>query len=138
MRIKTCQCEPFQSCERCTVDLSKPGKKVKNQPKSKRFLIHNIEKPEDRRCRNCGHITGTENYHHAESSRIKFISGGGITGGKISDRLTAWLCDKQECGIRFDTKPTKQNPGSTDSFETVQHDLFSYDMIIKTWLLKDT
>lgn len=111
-----------------TPKFAKAGPKKKKVLKTKRFLNHNIEPPENRACINCKILTETENYHHAESSRIKFLSGGGIVGGKIKDRLSAWLCNKKECGIKFDTKPNREST----QHEKDQHDLFSYDCIAKT------
>ena len=50
-------------------------------------------------------------------------------GGKINDRLTAWLCN--QCGEEFDRKPDKM----ATQYEKDQHDLFSYDCIAKTHLI---
>lgn len=130
-----CFCEPFQICEECSMikPLLKPGKKPKNKPKYSKTKIHNIERSEERECVNCGLFTGTENYHHAEDSTIKFIDGGGVMGDKINGYLTAYLCNKEECGIKFDTKPDK----NCSEIVRLRHDLFTASLIIKTWLLKD-
>lgn len=127
--MKTCQCEPFQSCELCKVDLSKPGAKIKKTKKVSRTLRRVLEPPEDRSCINCKQETDTENYHHAESKRIKMLFGGGIMAGKGPDRASAWLCNKEGCGVRFDNPPDKDGSRS----EIDNHDLFSYDCIILTW-----
>lgn len=79
-----CNCEPFQTCDSCRIDLSKPGeKKKKKRPVQK--------PPEEKHCRKLGYQTFTERWCHAESKIIKFSVGGGIMGSRISDDLTAWL-----------------------------------------------
>ncbi len=105
----------------------KPGDKKKSRSKTKSLYIHNIEEPKNRECRNCDVENGDECFHHPEATRIKFVDGGGIMGGKNNDRTTAWLC--VGCGVEFDTKPDKNAPQQ----EHDQHALFSYDCIIKTW-----
>jgi len=137
-----CHCEPFQACDLCDIKLKKPGPKKKKKLSTKRFLQHNIEPPEDRRCRNCGIDTGTECYHHPESTRIKMLCGGGIMGGKNPDRLSAWLCSGESCGVEFDLKPDKakvRNEGWGIDHEAIvkEHDLFTYDCIVKTWLIEE-
>jgi len=72
---------------------SKPGKakkktKIWNSP----VRLHDIKKPEDKACRHCDILTGTESHRHPESRIIKFLDGGGIAGGKNNDNLTSWLC----------------------------------------------
>lgn len=109
----------------------KPGKPVKKKLSTKRILSHNIEVPVNRNCVNCNGNPEKTCHHHAESTRIKMLSGGGIMGGKIGDKLTAWLCDDKKCGVRFDTKPDRNAPKDVID----KHDLFAYDCICKTWLL---
>ncbi len=61
--------------------LEKPGPKIKRSKKvSRLFLKTIIERPEEPECKNCRIDTGTENYHHVESKRIKMLFGGGIMG----------------------------------------------------------
>lgn len=130
--MKLCQCEPFQSCPLCPKSkIQKPGKKKQERPVTKSLYIHKIDKPKDLSCKNCDLETGTENYHHAESKRIKYLDGGGIMGGKINDRLTAWLC--KDCGYEFDTRPGDK----AEQCLIDQHDLFSYDCIAKTHLVRE-
>jgi hypothetical protein len=110
--------------------LEKPGAKPKKKPKTRQIKIHDIEKPKDLACKNCGVETETECYHHSESTRIKMLVGGGIMGDKINNHLTAWLCNGLLCGIKFDIKPDK----NSHPLLIAEHDLFTYDCIAKTWL----
>jgi len=124
-----CDCEVFQSCETCAVDLSKPGAKKKKVIKTSRQPVRVLEPPKNKWCVCCKQTTRTECYHHAESKRVKTLFGGGVMGGKIPDRASAWLCNSETCGIRFDNPPDKDGPQQLiDS-----HDLFTSDNILLTW-----
>ncbi len=131
-----CIHEPFEPCD-CMISethgltFPKPGKKEKNRPKTKSVYVHKIETPKNRKCINCGQMTGTEVYRHPEDSTIKFLDGGGIMGGKPDDRLTSWLCSDKDCGLYYDTKPDI----NCEEIVRLRHDLFTAKMIIKTRIL---
>lgn len=59
----------------------KPKKKKQKMPKP----------PAERYCRKLGYVTGSERWCHAEARLIKFLDGGGIMGGRIDHKYTAWL-----------------------------------------------
>ena len=109
--------------------LEKPGSKVKNRQKTKHFYTHDIQIPESKHCRMCWNETGTEAYRHSESTRIKMLSGGGIMGGKITDKLSAWLCNN--CDQIASRKPDKDLEFKTH----MEHDLMWFDLIARTWLI---
>lgn len=110
MRVQTCTCEVFQSCDRCTTYVG--GKRSEDD--NKKVFQKNIQNdlsginlvqvkeqnhkstgkqkpPKEKHCRKLGYETFTERWCHAESRIIKFSVGGGIMGSKIPDDLTAWL-----------------------------------------------
>jgi len=78
----------------------KPGKPKKKKRKK-------IPVPKEKHCRKCNRITKKECWRHAESTKIKMLSGGGITSGKINDDKTAWLC--MTCDNEMSTKPNKDD-----------------------------
>lgn len=62
----------------------KPGKSKKKKQKMPL-------PPKEKHCRKFGYETGTERWCHAESRIIKMSDGGGIMGGRIDHKYTAWL-----------------------------------------------
>lgn len=133
--ISNCDCGPGIVCGVCkpVLNLNKPGKKEKKQPKYSKIKIHKIERPEDRKCVNCGIYVGTECFHHPEDGTVKFLDGGGIVGGKVDGHLTAYLCAGLKCGVKFDTKPNKEAP----EIEHLKHDNFTAKLVLKTWNLPE-
>ena len=124
--MKTCQCEPFQNCELCKVDLSKPGLKEKKKiQKTKRLNIHNFDKPEKLHCRRCNGV-GTA-FRHLETFRKHNFGKG--TGLKCDDRMTAWLCGL--CDIEMSIKRPRKN----DQLLYWQHAEEWLYLIIKTWMV---
>jgi hypothetical protein len=104
------------------IKAEKPGKTKK--PKG----VDILKPPKNKECRWCGVDTGTECYRHAEDDTIKYLSGGGIMGGKIPDQFTVWGCDK--CDRKYSTKPDKDN-----YIRQLEHSLRWSTGIIKTWLV---
>lgn len=123
-----CDCEPFQSCTECAFAFPKPGKPKKSRKKPIK-TGRNLKPPKKKHCRYLGYETGTECFRHAESRIIKFLDGGGITGSRINDNLTAWLSDEAD---RKFSKHLKK--GATEQEET-EHALQWAILIIKTHLL---
>lgn len=62
----------------------KPGKTKKKKHKMP-------PPPKEKHCRKLGYETYSERWCHAESRIIKFMCGGGITGGRIDHKYIAWL-----------------------------------------------
>lgn len=128
---KNCNCseEPFNSCVCQEPKFKKPGPKKKKVKKTSRSKVREIEQPEDKHCRVCNVKTGTECYRHVESRLIKFVFGGGITGGKLPDKLTAWACS--ECDAKLSV-PLDKNASME---ELLNHAFNWYTAISKTWLI---
>lgn len=96
--------------------IEKPGKKKKPAKiQNKTTRLHDIEPPKEKHCRWCNVETGTENFRHSEDPEVKFLSGGGITGGKINDNHTAWGC--ADCDLEMSTKPFKKHNEDPISFK---------------------
>lgn len=89
-----------------------------------------MKPPVDKHCRRCGRTTKTECYRHCENRIIKFeLGGGGIMGGKIDDRLTAWIC--QKC----DSELSAPLPKDCSEEFLLFHAVEWFKAIFKTWLL---
>lgn len=122
-------CEPFNTCGEC-MKHEKPGPKKKTSKiKNKGPRLHDLKPPDKKHCRGCGQETGTEAFRHAESRLVKFMSGGGITGGKINDRLTGWLC--MDCDAIY-SEQLEKNASYND---LLVHAYNWMTVIIKTWLI---
>lgn len=92
--------EPFQA----DLKFKKPGKPQKKVKRLKSRIVRKIDKPKNTNCRFCKEQDdGTCCFRHSEDPDLKFLSGGGITGGKIHDQLSVWAC--QDCDVEMSTKP---------------------------------
>lgn len=122
--------EPFQS-------FPKPGAKKKSAKIKNKFpRLHDIDKPKDTHCRFCGQSDdGTCCYRHAEDPDIKFLVGGGITGGKIPDNLTVWAC--VYCDNEMSTRPFKKHYETQEAFTMRFYEWKNKWKlgVIKTWLI---
>ncbi len=124
--MKKCDCEVFQSCPDCRPKFPKPGKPKKKTKKTELVKTREIQKPDKMNCVKCNRISDTECHRHAESKIIKFLSGGGITGGKIPDTLTAWLCENCNAII------SEPIPKTANEYEIIKHALDWALAILKT------
>ena len=105
----------------------KPGDKPRGQIKSKSTRKRAL-RIDGETCTHCDEISTTLRMCHAEATEIKMMSGGGIMGSTINDKLSARLCDK--CDKLLSTKPMK-----TAYFLNIKHELDWWRAIGKTWLL---
>jgi len=114
----------------------KPGEKIKKVKKTSRKKIREIEKPDRFHCRFCGEPDDdTSYYHHCEDPDIKFLSGGGITSGKIPDQLTVW--GHHLCGTEMSEKPSKRIEETQEAFTMRFYEWKNKWKLalIKTWLV---
>ena len=93
----------------------KPGKPQKTVKRLKSRTVRKLDPPKDTYCRFCCQPDdGTCCFRHAEDPDIKFLVGGGITGGKIQDNLTVWADDK--CDREMSTKPYMRQQETQEAF----------------------
>jgi len=112
----------------CFIAHPKPGEKKKARNTQKE-IGRKLDPPEEKYCRLLGYETGTECWRHAESRIIKNLDGGGITGGRINDMLTAWLSDEA------DRELSNPLPKDASDIELERHALAWAILIIKSHLL---
>jgi len=106
----------------------KPGDKPKGKIKSKSQRKRSLRIEDENNCTHCNETTGTERMCHSEATEIKMMSGGGIIGSTINDKLTARLCF--DCDQLLSTKPLK-----SDLKANLLHENVWWRAIAKTWLI---